>query len=973
MLGASSKPMNVPAPETAFALWTRLSSWQARTPERAAVLEPGRPTLTWRDLLPSVDAFATVLSAAGLTAESRIAVSLPPGADAPLVCLAAMKVGIAVPLDPELGPVGLGSTLAHLRPHLLVTRPGMPGDAAATAARCGVPVVWVDWKGSDPVGSVRATAPVPVARTATDDEPLRAPAGTRLILQTSGSTARPKLVPLTEINLTAAAEALIASLCLTEHDRGLNLLPQFHIGGIWDLLAGPLMSGGSVICGGTYSTLALARGMALSPTWLQLVPAMLRAMLDTSNGRVTEDEPSTLRFIRAVSASLPPSLRSEAQARLGVPIVEIYGMTETAGVIASEPVDPARQRAGAVGLVVGPQATIRDAEGRELGTGMEGEVVLRGAAVTPGYLDGDPIDAAAFQPFGLRSGDLGRLDADGRLWLTGRRKDVVNRGGEKISPSEVDAALMSLPWVEDAAAFALPHPVLGEELGAAIVAAEPGDPDAVIRRTREALLGLLGHAKRPASMVIVDAIPRTAGGKLQRHLLTERFATMARATPRHGAGVTGWPAAPVARWIARTWANVLGLSIVGPDDDFIGLGGTSLQAAHAVSILQQLAAHDIVYVSSVYEAPTPVRYEDFLRHHHPNLVAYILGQALLPDRTGPDPVTPTMSSAFRRAIAQPLDPSQVPGPAPLLRPAIFILSSPRSGSTLLRAMLAGHPALFAPPELYLLSHADLTDRRRWYGTAHASQLEGLPRAVMGALGCSAGEASRRLAALESQGLSSISVYGVLQDWIGDRTLVDKTPFYSVHASVLAAAESAFEQPRYIHLHRHPYGMIRSFERSNMAQLWWPRLTGPTGLGTRCDLHPRQLAELLWCHIHATIGLALASVPSERRLSVRYEDLVRDPEAEGGRICEFLGIPFDRALLSPLDDPPGRMTDGLHAESRMMGDPLFHSHRAIESGAADRWRSEEMSDFLAEDTWRIAADLGHHERLLRDRDRVELTL
>lgn len=942
-------------------MFDTLSRWSRQNGAASAILATGdRRALSWTDLPDTITRLAAAFATSGATRTSRIALVLPPGPEAVIAFLAAMRTGIAVPLNPELTATELAATLARLRPHLIVFRAGLPPRVETLSASLGVPALELTWRTVDAVGRLHVGAAATAAPIAADD-PLTAPVGTRLILQTSGTTSQPKLVPLTAHNLDASAAALIASLQLSSSDRGLNLLPQFHIGGLWDLVAGPLLSGGSVICGGQFSLASFEAGCALAPSWLQLVPTMLRAVLQTAN-----PVPPGLRFIRSVSAALPVDLKTEAEARLGVPVVEIYGMTEAAGVIASSPLDRASQRAGSVGRAAGPHITIRDASGKALPPDHDGEVVIRGTQLSPGYIAAPPDDAAAFAADGFHTGDLGRVDDHGNLWLVGRRKDLINRGGEMIAPAEIEAALLGVPGLIDAAVFAVPHATLGEEIAAAVVAAATPAGADLAATVRAAVRPVLGPGRLPAYIHVIDALPRTAGGKLQRRLLAERYRhtdATSLVQPPHGASSTssassGWPDAPLARWVAEIWAPILGLPVFGPDDDFFAAGGGSLHAAQAAAIVQARVPDEIVYVSSVYDAPTPRRQAAFIETHHPAVAGRVLGQAVRLDGGAIEPVTAELRDRFAAALGDPLP--AFAAPAERNPRAILIVGAPRSGSTLLRAMLAGHPRLFAPPELYLLSHRDLKARRAWYGLSHASQLEGLPRAWMGATGVTAAEAITQIAALEADAFTMPDTYRLIQAAIGDRLLVDKTPFYGVHRHVLAAAASVFDDVFFLHLSRHPYGMIRSFEEAKLAQLWWPRLAGPDAGAD--PFHPRQLAELVWERIHATVADFLSTRDAATWLHVRYEDLVDDPGAACRAIAAAIGIDAHPDMLEPFRAPALRMTDGLYPESRMIGDPKFHGHRTIARDAAHRWKEHYHRDFLAPETWALASALGHVVRV-----------
>lgn len=896
-----------------------------------ALLAPRRGALC-HDALPDV----VERLAAQLPVGDLIATLLPAGPDAVLVSLAAMQSGAVLPLSPEATAHDIALALDRMRPSLVLKAEGMGVDVVALAGARGIPVALV--KTGAAIGDIGLTGAPATARSG-----LALPDGTRLLLQTSGTTAAPKAVPLTETNLSAAAEALAASLRLMSEDRALNLLPQFHIGGLWDLVAAPLLSGGSVICGGAFSRRAFAEGMDLAPTWVQLAPPMLADLVaDTEQGRLG------LRFIRSVSTALPARLRREAEIRLGVPVVEIYGMTETAGVITSQPLD---RQDGSVGHPVGLEVTLRD-----------GEVVVRGPQLSPGYLLAGPEDQARFTPEGFRTGDLGRLDASGQLWITGRAKDLINRGGEMVAPAEVEEALRSLPWVVDAGVFPVAHPTLGEEIAAAIVlSGGPADPAGEARR---AVRHLLGHGRMPAVVHVIDALPRTASGKLQRGRLSE-LCTVAQPPPTMGAETV--ELSPIGEWVAVIWAGALGVAALGPGEDFFLAGGTSLQAAQAIALMQDQFPDALLYVSSVYDAPTPAAFEVHLRTHYPEICASILHARVMAPTPVP-PVTEADRAAFAEMLRCPAPPVRTGAPNPR---AVFLLSAPRSGSTLLRVMLAGHPALFAPPELYLLSHRDLAARRDWFGRAHASQLEGLPRAVMAATVQDAAAATAAVRAAEAAAHPVAEVYRELQAHVSPRLLVDKTPFYAVHPETLAAAETLFTDAVYIHLTRHPYGMIRSFETARLDQLWWPRLTGPDG--PPAPFQTRQLAELIWARITETTTTFLRGIPMERQVHLRYEDLVAQPGEAMDRLCATLGLTPDPAMLTPTGPAAERMTDGLHAASRMIGDPAFHRHSGLSSDGAEAWRRHYSADFLSEPTWQLARMLGHSETVGTGADLISFEL
>jgi hypothetical protein len=238
---------------------------------------------------------------------------------------------------------------------------------------------------------------------------------------------------------------------------------------------------------------------------------------------------------------------------------------------------------------------------------------------------------------------------------------------------------------------------------------------------------------------------------------------------------------------------------------------------------------------------------------------------------------------------------------------------------------------------------------------------------MAATGMDADAAVAAVSAAEAAAHPVGEVYREIQALVSPRILVDKTPFYGVHPETLAATEALFPDAIYIHLTRHPYGVIRSFEKARLDQLWWPRLTGPSGPPS--PFHPRQLAEMLWTQIATTTSAFLQGIPVHRQLHLRYESLVADPQTAMEDICRILDIAFNPNLLSPKGSEAQRMTDGLRDGSRMIGDPNFHRHTGLSQSSAEAWRADITSDFLSDLTWAEAIRLGHAERIDDAGDRL----
>jgi len=751
---------------------------------------------------------------------------------------------------------------------------------------------------------------------------------------------------------------------LSASDRVLHALPNFHIGGVVDVLLAPLLAGGSVICAPAFSAPRFYEDLEqLSPTWVQLVPVMLAELLRNQDRHKNIIDNHSLRFLRSVSARLPETERQQFEQLFNIPIIEIYGMTEAAGVITSNLLPPAIRKPGSVGIPIGVNLQIRDSSGQAAGPGHRGEILISGKSVIARYENAADENETLFDQEWFRTGDTGYVDTDGYLFLTGRVKDMINRGGEKVLPQEVDDMLLSHPDIKDAAVFPIDDADLGEEVAAAIVVVE--GKELPIPAIREFLADKLAFFKIPRKFCFTDTIPRSANGKIQRATLKQVFAELITGEDHSAQYIE--PNSVLTRAIADIWKGILELDKVGLNDNFFDLGGNSLKGASFINQVQELWG-ETVYVSSLFDAPTPALYEKYLNLHYPDVVAKATGAAVSKTAQRDAPVDDSMLESFRGMIANPSN-FKSPQRDKKNPRAIFVLSPPRSGSTLLRAMLAGNPQLFAPPELYLLSYETLVDRKNWYSGSHRSQLEGNIRAMMQARSESLEACEDLMRQYEAENMQVVDYYALLQEWIGSQILVDKTPAYSVDLMTLQKAEEYFEDVFYVHLLRHPYGMIRSFEEAKLDQLWFPRLRGEDSV----TLEPfpftrKQIAEMIWILLHQNILEFLKNIDPSRQCKIVFEDLVSDPATVMQAFCDAAGIGFDPGMLEPQKGSPSRMTDGLHDGSRMIGDPKFHTFNKIESSVADQWKSAFTDDFLGDLAWELARKLGYEESVASVRGR-----
>ena len=466
-------------------------------------------TLDHGSLRAEVERLAGRLRSAGIGPGDRVAIVLPNGPEMALAFLAATAAGCAAPLNPKYREDEFRFYLDDLGAKALLTF-----DEGAEAAHAAAPdgTVPIRVTGSGP--AIDFTTDSPVEPTSGRPEP----DDVALVLHTSGTTSRPKIVPLRQRNLARSARNIAASLALSSGDRSLNVMPLFHIHGLMASLLAPLSAGGSVVCTPGFDAFKFHGWIEqLRPTYYSAVPTMHQMVL----ARAPEDRGTSLRFVRSSSASLPESVLEDLRDLFGVPVIEAYGMTEASHQMTANPLPPGAAKPSSVGLATGIEVAVLDDDNQPLGPGERGEVSIRGATVVEGYENNPTANEAAFTDGWFRTGDQGMLDDEGYLFLTGRLKEQINRGGEKISPLEIDEVLLRHPAVAQAVAFGVPHAKLGEEVGAAIVL--NAGAETTEREIRDHVSQHLAAFKVPKQVLFLDEIPKGATGKIQRIGLAEKL------------------------------------------------------------------------------------------------------------------------------------------------------------------------------------------------------------------------------------------------------------------------------------------------------------------------------------------------------------------------------------------------------------------------------------------------------------------
>ena len=492
---------------------TLLARGDASAPAIAATADAdARPPLTYAALRDLAGATVAGLNAMGIGRGDRVALVLPNGPQAASTFVTVACAATTAPLNPAYRTEEFAFYLDDLGARALLIARGQASPARAVAAERGIPIVEVVPDAA--AGSFTLAPETPLAGTAARPG-MAGPDDIALVLHTSGTTARPKIVPLSHRNVTASAAHIGASLALTPDDTCLNVMPLFHIHGLIAAVLASLGAGASVVCSPGFNAFRFFAWFAAArPSWFTAVPTMHQTILPLAARHREAIAAGRLRFIRSSSSSLPPQVMEELERTFGVPVIEAYGMTEAAHQMASNPLPPAARHAGSVGRAAGPEIAIMDDAGKILPPGALGEVVIRGPNVTAGYDNNPDANAKAFTHGWFRTGDQGTLDANGYLRLTGRLKEIINRGGEKVSPLEVDAVLMDHPAVVQVVTFAMPHDKLGEEVAAAVVLREGQTLEEAA--LREFAAQRLAAFKVPRRILFMPEIPKGATGKLQR-------------------------------------------------------------------------------------------------------------------------------------------------------------------------------------------------------------------------------------------------------------------------------------------------------------------------------------------------------------------------------------------------------------------------------------------------------------------------
>ena len=909
----------------------------SHSPDAPALVWEGK-RLTYSELNRRANQLANYLQSLGVGPETLVGICMKGSIDFVIAALGILKAGGAyVPLDPDYPERRLAQMMEESMMPVLLTQEDMEER---------LPAHWGQTVLVDSEWEMIASHSQENPATDLDPENLA------YVIYTSGSTGMPKGVQVTHGALLNLVYWHQRNFAVTPADRATQVAAVAFDASVWEVW--PYLAAGASVHFPNdeirTSPLQLQDWLVSKKITISFLPTPLAESL------LSSDWPDGVALRVLLTGG--DKLHHHPTKPLPFDLVNNYGPSESTVVATScpAPVRPREQAAPSIGRPIdNTQVYLLDSNLQLVPDGALGELYIGGSSLARGYLLQPEMTAERFIPNPFRdqpgarmykTGDLARYLADGNIEFLNRIDDQVKVRGFRIELGEIETALSQHPALQDAVVIAR-EDTPGENRLVGYLVCKP-DHAPNISEMRTYLKKRLPEYMVPQAFVTLDCLPLTPNGKVDRRALP----APGQSRPELDKAFVA-PRDELERFLADKWREVLGIEEVGIHDDFFDIGGESLKAAVLVNKLQQELG-EMLQVVSVFDAPNIAAFADYLKKDCPDAVSRFFGNE--PQHEKAPAVIEKIDSgkvAELRRLITPLPPrarrdSSATSKNP---PAIFVLSSPRSGSTLLRVMLGGHRLLFAPPELELLSFNTLEERRAAFSGRNSFWLEGSIRAVMEVKGCDAEAAKRAIEECEEQKLTTQQFYRLIQEWLGERMLVDKTPSYAMDLEVLNRAETDFDGALYIHLLRSPQGMIRSYEEAKLDQIF-PRFEHP--------FSAREVAELVWVVSHQNILDFLRRVPEERQHRVKFEELVNEPESVMRGICHFLGIEFDSGMMQPYKDKEKKMTNGIHTVSRMLGDIKFHQHTGIDPAAAESWRRYYPNDFLGEITSELAESLGYEE-------------
>jgi amino acid adenylation domain-containing protein len=927
-----------------------------RTPDAPAVVFE-QSSLTYRQLNTRANFVAHYLQILGVGKEVLVGICMERSLEMVVGLLGILKAGAAyVPLDPTYPQERLALMLEDSQISVLLTQTRLVESLPPQSTH----VVCLDTQWEE-------------ISFQSEENPISAVTADNLafVIYTSGSTGRPKGVamshrPLSNLIIWQLENSTLGIGAKTLQFAPLSFDASFHeIFSTW-CSGGTLVLISQQVRVDAFELLRFLKDQEINRLFLPFVALQQLASVADTQGAVVPP----LREIQTSGEQLKITrpIASWFTKLQNCTLHNHYGPTEshvvTAFILTGSPSNwPALPPIGRP--IANVEIYLLDSQMQPVPEGVPGELYIGGIPLARGYLNRPDLTQERFipNPFSdlsearlYKTGDLARYNREGNIEFLGRSDDQVKIRGFRIELGEIESVLSQCPYVQASVVIVREDSTGDKRLVVYIVPQLEVTP--TISEVRQFLKAKLPDYMVPSTFIILDALPLTPSGKVDRRALPAPY------FQREHKDKYVAPCTPTEELLAQIWAQVLNLDQVGIEDNFFELGGNSIKAMKLINQLQT-KINQIVHPTALFDAPTIAKFVAYLNEHYPEFAGKASSSKLSSTTWSSQKIEVAQIERMRRYLHRylsRLSPNQEPQ-TKKNKPAIFILSPPRSGSTLLRVILGGHPQLFAPPELHLLSFNTLEERKTTFFERNQLMGEGLIRALMEIKGYSVQEVQSLMQELEDKKLTTKQFYDLIQQLLPGKTLVDKTPPYAFNPEVLKRAEIYFENPLYVHLLRHPYGTIHSMEEAKLDLLLL------TPVKDEISLSAKENAELIWLISHQNILEFLAHIPAHRQYQVKFEDLVKQPQATVQGLCQFLGLSFAPEMLQIYEDKKQRMTDGIHSVSRMLGDIKFHTHKEISAHAAELWKQDYQVDFLGEQTWQLAESFGY-ERITSFDDQEE---
>lgn len=917
-----------------------------KTPDAVAVVFEGEQ-LTYRELNQRANQLAHYLQSIGVGPDVLVGIAVKRSLEMVVGLYGILKSGGAyVPIDPAYPPERIAYMLKDTRVTVLLTQSTLISKLSQHEGN--VICLDTDWDDLMACHSMKT----PVCEATMEN--------LAYVIYTSGSTGNPKGVMNTHKGILNRLLWMQDTFQLTSSDRVLQKTPFCFDVSVWEFFW-PLMFGSSLVVarpeGHKDNNYLIHSIKDYQITTIHFVPSMLHLFLDAKD----VEKCDSLRQVICSGEALTVDLQNRYFAKLGARLHNLYGPTEAA-------VDVTHwecRRENDLKIVpigrpiANTQIYILDQDNQPVPIGDTGEIHIGGVQVARGYLNRPELTNEKFIPDPFKdnpdarlykTGDLGRYLPDGNIEYLSRIDNQVKIRGFRIELGEIEAVLSRHESVGQCVVAVIEDDPGDERLAAYIV--KKHSNKVTVTELQRFIQSKLPEYMVPQYIIELNEMSLTPNGKVDRKALPHPEQRRPEISQSYVE-----PQSKLERYLANIWCNILKLDRVGVHDRFFELGGTSIQAAQFIGRLQDDLCENI-YIVSIFEAPTIAEYAQFLQKNYCNALTEKLGimesyTANLQHKhislSGNGKIDLQMIERMREVIPtlpQYEDKNDDYSKNP---PVIFILAPPRSGTTLLRVMLAGHPRLFAAAELQLLGFNTLKERRDAFQGKFSLWLEGTIRAIMEIKGCDAAEAATIMEGYEKLNSTTKQFYMNLQKWIGDRILVDKSPSYVFDTKTLEKAELDFYNPLYIHLIRHPYAVVKSFENYHMDQVLYLK---------DHQFNPQELAELVWVISHQNTIQFLENVPDHRKFQMCFEDLVAQPKLTMEKMCDKLSLEFHSDLIRPYKDMSKKMTNGIYEISKPMGDTKLLKHGEINPKVAESWKGVIKDNFLSDITWEIAASLGY---------------